>query len=588
MPSSQVLLNSKRFSGSPRYDLDQLPYSPTIWQRIGGPWSITLRAYLWTAPLAIFLQPLVESSFWNDFGTLPYWLINATLAHLVFGMMLWLGKYLFTGKRNKFTSSAGLVISIAIVASMARSTVIGLLIEPLGLTGFNWLVRLPFGIFLGFAWIFTSALIMDSKYRFRLHLESLVSEQIRLLNDSQEWIDQVRKTLSDASKEQADTAHRNLQQAMREIAISSNNPQSIWSNVTEEIKRTSIRIALADVKDKWTSATNLSELQGSRSKAFTAITRTPLMDVPLVIVFTVTIMFLATTRLYPLGFALSVVAYGAVLQTLIILASQFLIKRQTNPSSFGYFIMLALLFVSGLVSSTLVAATDVNMITFRSLIVAAIGVEIVWLVASGYIQYAQIQRQLIIDNAKLENDRLRLTLAFWHSSKDAFESKECFGYGLMQCIADSMKHAFANDDLMQGLQAMEFASLYFAEFSEEFLGADAMTIENELNRISHTWNTQAEIIWSISGPQVDSVIARRAIAAIEICVSKSIRHGNASVVSVDVRSLENQVEIKVSDNGTAHNDNGSGLGVEILQALSHNTWQRYRSGGINIATAKFC
>ncbi|MEY3606905.1 MAG: hypothetical protein RL289_1085, partial [Actinomycetota bacterium] len=52
-----------------RHDLSELPYSPTIWQRIGGPWSITLRAYLWTAPLAIITQPLVEPSFWDDYGT---------------------------------------------------------------------------------------------------------------------------------------------------------------------------------------------------------------------------------------------------------------------------------------------------------------------------------------------------------------------------------------------------------------------------------------------------------------------------------------------------------------------------------------
>ena len=46
-------------------------------------------------------------------------------------------------------------------------------------------------------------------------------------------------------------------------------------------------------------------------------------------------------------------------------------------------------------------------------------------------------------------------------------------------------------------------------------------------------------------------------------------------------------EIKVTDNGHAHDDGGVGLGVEILQELSNSTWERNRAGGLNIVTAQF-
>jgi LytS/YehU family sensor histidine kinase len=77
------------------------------------------------------------------------------------------------------------------------------------------------------------------------------------------------------------------------------------------------------------------------------------------------------------------------------------------------------------------------------------------------------------------------------------------------------------------------------------------------------------------------------IATLEVCVSKAIRHGEASVISVDVKRLGDTVELKVSDNGQDYVEAGSGLGVEILMDLTGKTWQRSRSGGLNIATAQF-
>lgn len=59
------------------------------------------------------------------------------------------------------------------------------------------------------------------------------------------------------------------------------------------------------------------------------------------------------------------------------------------------------------------------------------------------------------------------------------------------------------------------------------------------------------------------------------------------MVSIDVSANQFGADLKVTDNGHVHDDGGIGLGVEILQELTGNTWQRNRSGGLNIVTAKF-
>ena len=570
-----------------RHDLSELPYSPTIWQRIGGPWSITLRAYLWTAPLGILAQPVVEPSFWNDFGTLPLWLLSAGLGYLTFGVVLWLGWFIFIDRRRSAFTSPLLVISVAIAASMARSATIGSLTEPLNLDGVGSLARLPFGAFLGFAWVFTTSLIMDSKYRYQLHLDSLVSEQVELLHKNGEWIDQVRARLNQMSRELIEDTHRHLQQAMREIAILSNDPKTIWAKVTPEIKRASIRIALAEDHQTLTSEKNLSELKGSRSVALAAIATTPLMNVPLVMTFTSIITFLGAIRLYSTTFALSAITFGILLHIAIIQLFRYLITRNPSASTFRYFLMISILLVTSLLSTTLVSPIDYDLLILRTIAVTATVFEVVWLIATGFIQYGQLQRQKTIDRAKAENETLELSLIFWQENISELKIDDESHKSPLLEVAAAMNRAVVTQDLQLGLEAMAFSNLYFSEFAGDILGQDAMEIESELGRIARTWKNQAEVIWSVSGDHVELAIARRVTAALEICVSKAIRHGEASVISVDVKRMNDSVEVKVSDNGHDYVEGDSGLGVEILKELSGNTWQRERAGGLNIVTALF-
>jgi hypothetical protein len=581
MPSARLLPKVQR------HDLSELPYSPTIWQRIGGPWSITLRAYLWTAPLAIFTQPLVEPSFWDDYSTGPTWFLISVLGYLAFGLVLWLGWCAFIALRRRANSPALLIISIAIVASMFRSATIGLLIEPLGLTGVDWIARLPFGAFLGFAWVFTSALIMDSKYRYQLHLETLVVEQSLLLEQNREWLALVRNQLSNTSRVVIEDSHRSLQQAMREIAILSNDPSQVWAKVTPKIKRASIRIALADDKQVWTSEKTVSELQGSRAKALAEITTTPLMNVPLVMTFTAIIGMLGATRLYSVSFAFAAVTFGIVLHAAIIEFFKFLIGRNYSPSSFRYLLMVSILLITSLLSTAIASPLVYDLLVLRTIAFTATIFEIVWLVATGFIQYGQLQRQTTIDRASRENEQLKRSLHFWQQRFVASGGESDRNEPPLLTVSAAMNQASATGDLELGLEAMEFSNLYFSEFAEDFLGQDEMDIESELVRISRTWKPKSEVIWSISGALVEKSMARRVIAALEVCVSKAIRHGNATVISIDVKRLGDVVEIKATDNGQDYVEGGSGLGVEILMDLTGGTWQRDRAGGINIATAQF-
>ena len=249
--------------------------------------------------------------------------------------------------------------------------------------------------------------------------------------------------------------------------------------------------------------------------------------------------------------------------------------------------MSGILIVTSLLATAIASPSEYDLLILRTIAFTATVFEIVWLISTGFIQYGQIQRQHIIDNAKVENERLKISLQFWQQNFPEIDGDKAGNESPLLKVAAAMTQAVATDDLALGLQAIEFTNLYFAEFAADFLGQDSMDIESELGRISRTWKQQAEVIWSVSGNLVELAMARRTVAALEICVSKSIRHGIASVVSVDVKRLGNSVEIRVSDNGQSYEESATGLGVEILKELSGNTWQRDRSGGLNIVTAQF-
>ena len=150
-----------------------------------------------------------------------------------------------------------------------------------------------------------------------------------------------------------------------------------------------------------------------------------------------------------------------------------------------------------------------------------------------------------------------------------------------------MTEAIETQDLELGLQAIEFSNLYFAEFAVDYLLREDFGIETELTRLSTDWIQQAEIIWTFSGGLIEMAMSRRVIAALEVCISKAIRHGNANIISIDVKFSGHKVSIKVSDNGKDYVEASTGLGIEIIQELSNGTWRRNRSGGINVVTAQF-
>lgn len=580
MPSARLLPNVQR------HDLSELPYSPTIWQRIGGPWSLTLRAYLWTAPMAILFQPVVEPDFWNQPENFWPWILNATFGYLVFGIIIWLGKNLIGIRKYSISANALAVIAVAITASLARSFAIGSLMEPLELEGVNSLERLPFGAVLGFAWIITSSLIMDTKYRFKFHLEEVVSVQRTYLDLIHNVQGKIFENIKVSTKASMEKSHRQLQQVIRELAILSNS-NSIWASLVPQLRIATLRLALAARKENWTADKDLNVLKSTRLQAIREIATKPLMNLPLVITATAVVTFLGGIRLYPVDFVVASIIVALGLHVAIILGTRLIIQKQSKPSTFAFAVMLAALFLTSALLSTIPGYLDYDRASLLGIALAATIFEVVWLVASGFVIFNQNQRQAIIANAQLENERLQDAIRFIGIAKSDLEKCQYEPTESLDLISEQINRARVDSNPQLARGALEFSSILFGEIADLLSGISETSIKTTLERISAASAGTAEVFWTFTGEPIPDSLQPRVSAALEICVSKAIRHGKATVVSIDVTGSKSGADFKVTDNGHEHNDGGTGLGVEILQELSGDTWERNRAGGLNIVTAQF-
>jgi hypothetical protein len=194
-------------------------------------------------------------------------------------------------------------------------------------------------------------------------------------------------------------------------------------------------------------------------------------------------------------------------------------------------------------------------------------------------------RQKLIDQATNENELLRLEIQYWESIAQRSATANYSPTVSLDLIASDLRQFLDADqpDRCQG--AIECASTLVAEIKLIRSAIDEFSIESEFERIISTWGQGTDILWTVSGTQDSESLVRRAITLIEISILKSLRNGEATVISIDFKNLDKAIEVAVTDNGLEHTGSGASLGIEILQELSGNTWNQERAGGVNKVSA---
>ena len=563
-----------------------LNYQPTVWERIGGPWAITLRAYLWTAPIAVFFQPIIEPGFWSGRENFFVWITVCALGYLAFGAFLVIANKFLIPNREIKSASVIMVLIVAIIGGLIRSSVIGSAIPVFGLTGIGVVERVPFSAMITVLWIITSSLILDAKYRYRMQLDELVTEQIPLLESQKAYLSHFAKSIPVGTKSDFDKSNFKLQNVFRDLAVKASSSGPSWIPVARQAYQTVMSLIFVQRRPRRFSELAESEFIASPRDAFNVISRTPLLNIPVVFAFYVITLFLAAARILPIEEAALSLSIGLLVNLLILVISKKLIQRSKNDSAFGYLTMFAVLVLQAIIGPTFSTASYISVLELQIFALAATVIEIIWIVMTGLLQLSQQNCQKIIDQATDENDLLRLEIQYWETIAQHSATANYSPTITLDLIASDLRRFLDLDQPDNCRGAIECASTLVSEVKLIRSPIDEFSIESEFERIMATWGQEADILWTVSGEKNSESVVRRAITLIEISILKSLRYGEASVISIDVANSGNVSEITITDNGREHTGAGAVLGMEILQELSSNTWTQERTGGVNNVTAQ--
>ena len=433
-----------------------------------------------------------------------------------------------------------------------------------GLSGIGPLERMPFGIVITVFWIVTAALIMDAKYRYRKELDELVAVQIPLLQKQKAYLDKFVQTIPAGTKADFDKANFHLQNVFREIAIKASSAGPQWQPISRQAYRSIMNLIFVQVRPRRFTELSEEEYISSPSDAFKIISRTPLFHIPVVISFYVTSIFLALARIVPIEEAAISLSAGLLVNLLILVVAKKIIQRGKGDSSFGYLAMFAVLMLLAIIGPLFSSAAYVSIFELLS----------------------QQNRQKIIDQATLENELLQSEIQYWETIAQASAVRNNSPSATLELISADLGSFLQADQAENCKGAIECASSLVAEIKFIRGSIDEFSIESVFERIMATWGQEANILWTVSGESGTEATIRSAITLIEIAILRSLRNGNANVISIDVTNLNNASEVTITDNGVEHSDTGASLGIDILHTLSSGTWSQVRSGGVNKVTAK--
>lgn len=247
------------------------------------------------------------------------------------------------------------------------------------------------------------------------------------------------------------------------------------------------------------------------------------------------------------------------------------------------FVILTLLAIIG---PTFGSGDYASIFELQVFALAGTGIEIIWIASSGLLQLSQLNRQRIIDQATLENNLLRLENEYWGTISQQVAAANYSPTFALDLVASDLREFMALDQPNKSQGAIEFANSLTTEIKVIRNSIDVFSIASEFERIDATWGQEANILWTASGEGGSENVTRRAISVIEISILKSLRYGQANLISIDLISKPDEVQVSITDNGQPHGTTGAAIGTEILMELTSGTYQVKRTGALTIVTAK--
>lgn len=541
--------------------------------RIGGRWAISLPPYLWSTPVVVGLLPIASSNEYSTLAGLLRIIVIAALAWLVFGLVLYIGHLTYFRNRATNPVSPIATVLLAVIGGVAQSFVHGDWFQVFGLYGFHSYSKVINAGIGSIAWVTISASFMYSKYSFIETRDKLLSEQQRLLQDSDEWLQEVRKHRNDLATQMRDKLQNDWELIRADIRHKLESRPLEWRTVLADLSLTSQVTALTLTESLRRTQTPKSSIQD----AFRLIASIPLMKIRGVIILLATVGVLPLTRIAGFTNALIMIGVIAALLVAITAIGRRAIRRWPRHGIEVFTITSFLILLAPLSTISILINQGVETYTSFALTLAG-GIT---LSATFVVQnFSELNQRMRANQLQsLQSQVLLLNSIEEMNQKINFEARaDLAGFlnvtinGAIRQATEAIEGGLATADVSAVNSGLAVIDAVYSNILGRYTSEEHIDFRHELEALAQPWSKQAIITWSVSAEALDREVSRRVLLVIAQCISHLVPSNLATRLHIDVNGEISKAELIVEINADKAWIDDAPLTRDVLDASTSTNW----------------
>lgn len=541
--------------------------TPSLSERIGGRWALSFRKWL----ITLFLLPLLAAGYTQNIGdtrSVLLWAVSSFIGLVLVGCFdVLLDRTLFSDRRARPVPAWWVALNSALGGLFIGSCVwLGGTLGGANDTD-QLAVRIPGLVLLGAMWGVMLTLLLDYRERANAwrsrHIDLMV--QMELMKAQQNAIvEDVIQAVRDETDQEIDR--------IRELV---GKLDFVSASEASAVLRSSAKDAIAPLsRQLWASAKDSYPRIGLWNVLKHAVHSQPFRPVDLAVL---TVCLSLFDRISRIG-----VGRGFAVTSLIVLIVLVQLNR-ANQLMERFAEVRSRIFVSTIVVVEL--QTIAVVVWERNMVSETVnyGEVAVSVMASLFLIFLTVGLRSLdllrgevtrFVASNMEGERIesiardrQISTAVREMARDLHGSVQT---RLVSCALALEKAAEAGDS-ESGNAALLEARRILEPSGVQAVNV-AMSIPVEVARKVDVWNLLCECTTRIDVGTHSSECANRVGRVVEEAITNAVRHGGATAVDIDIRQQDDDVLVRVSDNGIGPTHGAHGLGSAILDHATEGQW----------------
>jgi signal transduction histidine kinase len=542
---------------------------------------IPIKLYLYSVPSIIFFTVVVEADLEN-FHNILQWTIATIYSILITVIFVLFYKYVvFSYAKHESIPVIQVIIYAILLGSVKGSStyyfsfIMGL--HDHGLESSHIFSRLIPAIVIALVYVPNISWIHSSLERFqKLRIELMTkSAKVHIENQSyKNLIEESKLTLKNKMNEIFGEIKNELQKIENNASFDEE-----WPKIAKLVRKTAVLEIRPESHNLWASQT-----KKFRSLTFYDFLKSALRLNPFPTKLVIPLYYItASPQLFikqPKS-AISIIVIGSILIFLIFSVGNYLNRHLVKNFKQNYaFIMIVLSL------ATYFNAKFTNLyfgITFNlaSFLIGMIWFLIISIVCSLVTTVGITKKEILteIEDSLREQETYKSTLAQIENRINAKLAKFLHGYVQARLMSNALQLEVAEKNQDNELALKEINRLT-KDLVDEYGIMDQLKYDlpfnDEIEKIKESWSGICEIdIIGFRHLKIDQLIIKDFIEdAISEAIANSVRHGLADKIRIQFSKMDSEdFEIQVIDNGVGPISNQPGMGSEIFDLLSQDSWR---------------